>query len=91
MKNVLTKDKLLELKYTNTELENYLSFLKDVGFVKEFKIIYRPCMDVYWIIVDGYEGYIYNKNNIRKTLIEFFKMVKFMKKSNELMLKEVGK
>lgn len=89
MKKVLTNDKLLELKYTYTELENYLSFLKDVGFVKEFKIIYRPCMDVYWIIVDDYEGYLFNKDDVRKSLIEFFKMVKSMKKLNELMLKEV--
>lgn len=91
MKNILTKDKLLELDIKLKEIEHYLSFLKGTGFIEDFKITYKYQYDAYWICVDGYEGYIYNKDNIRKTLIEFFKMVKSMKKLNELMLKEVNK
>lgn len=89
MKNVLKKDKLLELKFTYTELENYLSFLKDAGFIEYFEIAYRYKMDVYWFRVDDYEGYLWNTADVRKGLIEFFKTFKAMKELNELMLKEV--
>lgn len=90
MKNVLTKDKILEIKYTYEELENYLSFLKDAGFIEYFEIAYRHNMDVYWFRVDDYEGYLFNKDDVRKGLIEFFKIFKYMKEFNQINSKEVN-
>lgn len=89
MKNALTKDELLKLKFTYEELENYLSFLKDAGFIEYFEISYRYHMDVYWFRVDDYEGYLFNKDDVRKGLIEFFKIFKHMKEFNQIISKEV--
>ena len=88
MRDVLLE--LKELKLKLLELDAYLSFLKDAGFIEKCNIIYRYEYNQYFYFVDVYESCFNDKDDVRENLIKFFKMVKHIKEENKLILKELN-